>query len=329
MKKKLKLSRKTQIKIIKPITMAQELISEQVWSRLTAAVKKSRGKSIVAVAYFGQGGAKMLPLKKGSALVVDASEKAVKSGQTHPNDLLELYNRGVYIYSKENLHAKIFVTGHSLYVGSTNVSKRSAGHLKEVLFRTGDTRSIKNAKVFINSMCTIEMGKEQLMRLQKIYKPPKISGSEGNHLLKKSKIVDDSSRFFIYQLMREDYKLDEQKQFDIGKKEAEAKRIIKSRHIVDQFVWYGNFLAKKYDHVVLVTDEGGKELVSPPGTIIHFKRWKQGSKKKVICFIEIPTKRRKNMSQVKKHLDSKGKKRIKKNGKTSWEFGREIESLWK
>jgi hypothetical protein len=32
---------------------------------------------------------------------------------------------------------------------------------------------------------------------------------------------------------------------------------------------------------------------------------------------------------VKKHLDSKGKKRIKKNGKTSWEFGREIESLWK
>jgi hypothetical protein len=38
-------------------------------------------------------------LRAGSRLVVDASENAVKSGQTHPADLKKLQNRGVVIYS--------------------------------------------------------------------------------------------------------------------------------------------------------------------------------------------------------------------------------------
>ena len=91
--------------------MAIKLITKKIWSTITKAVKLSKTKSIVAVAYFGQNGSSMLPIKKGSTLLVDASEKAVKSGQTCPDELLKLYQKGVHIYSLENLHAKLFVIG--------------------------------------------------------------------------------------------------------------------------------------------------------------------------------------------------------------------------
>jgi len=71
--------------------MSVKLITEGIWDEITLAVKKSKIKSFVAVAYFGQNGAEMLPLNEGSVLLVDASEKAVKSGQTSPNELLKLY----------------------------------------------------------------------------------------------------------------------------------------------------------------------------------------------------------------------------------------------
>jgi response regulator of citrate/malate metabolism len=55
--------------------MAVTLITKNIWATLTKAAKLSKTKSMVAVAYFGQQGSSMLPLKKGSMLLVDASEK--------------------------------------------------------------------------------------------------------------------------------------------------------------------------------------------------------------------------------------------------------------
>ena len=49
------------------------LITKNIWFDLTKVVKANKSKSVVAVAYFGQNGANMLPLTKGSVLVVDAS----------------------------------------------------------------------------------------------------------------------------------------------------------------------------------------------------------------------------------------------------------------
>jgi len=49
----------------------------------------------MAVAYFGKGASRLLPLTAGSRLVVDASECAVASGQTCPADLIKLVARGV------------------------------------------------------------------------------------------------------------------------------------------------------------------------------------------------------------------------------------------
>lgn len=67
-----------------------KLLTGNIWSELTKTVRKSRLKSIVAVAYFGKNAANMLPLSKGSVLLVDASVTALKNGQTCPDELLKL-----------------------------------------------------------------------------------------------------------------------------------------------------------------------------------------------------------------------------------------------
>lgn len=169
----------------------------------------------------------MLPLRKGSILLVDASEKAVKAGQTCPKDLLKLYDKGVKIYSKDWLHTKMFIFGNSLFVGSTNASHNST-QMTEAVIKTSDKKSLEEAKNFIKSFCKIELGREQLIRLQKRYKEPRFFNivREKNKSSKKRKFVNGSS-FYVYHLIMEDWTEDEYKQFEIGEKEAKKKRIKK------------------------------------------------------------------------------------------------------
>ena len=87
-------------------------------------MKKKPSGCFVAVAYFGTGASKLLPLRKGSTLIVDMSQAAVGSGQTNPSEILKLVNRGVDVHSVNNLHAKVFAVGNQAFVGSTNVSQQ-------------------------------------------------------------------------------------------------------------------------------------------------------------------------------------------------------------
>jgi phosphatidylserine/phosphatidylglycerophosphate/cardiolipin synthase-like enzyme len=165
--------------------MAITLLTDHVWQTLTAATK-ARVKPAVAVAYFGQGAAKLLPLPNGSRIVVDASEGAVKSGQTCPAELIKLLKRGVRIYSRKNLHAKIFVFGSKVFVGSANASLHSAHTLREAMLVTTDRNAIATAREFIRELCVQEIGPETLTRLAKLYRPPRLPGG-GRQRPKQSK----------------------------------------------------------------------------------------------------------------------------------------------
>src|SRR4051812_17837057 len=63
------------------LRMSSRLFIEGLWPELTRTARKCRQRCAVAVAYFGKGASKLLPLLRGSTLVVDASERAVTSGQ--------------------------------------------------------------------------------------------------------------------------------------------------------------------------------------------------------------------------------------------------------
>jgi hypothetical protein len=69
------------------VGMAARLFIGNAGDHLTAIGEAPSRPALVAVACFGKGGARLLPLLKRSVLVVDASDAAVKSWQTRPAEL--------------------------------------------------------------------------------------------------------------------------------------------------------------------------------------------------------------------------------------------------
>ena len=303
--------------------MASKLLTSNIWKELTASAKRHCKNSFAAVAYFGKGASKMLPLKKGSSLVVDASEHSVKSGQTSPTELLQLYKQGVKIYSYSNLHAKVFVFGNDLFIGSTNVSSRSSNLLQEAVFKTSDRKSIRESKKFIEQLCGIELGPAQLKALNKIYRPPKIAGGKGVKAINPKKNVSLPG-FYICLLETREFSKGHEEPLKQGRVEAKKMRINIRRHQVEEFEWTGTFRAKKGDIVMQIVHEPGKEMVSPPGVIINIKSW--GNYKKSFVFVEVPVKRRKNLTWFSKRIESRV---LNRSGKKDSVIAHKIIELWK
>ncbi len=308
--------------------MATKLITEKVWAELTAAVKKSRTRSFVAVAYYGKGAANLLPVKSGSILVVDASEKSVKCGQTCPAELIKLYKQGVRIFSYENLHAKLFIVNNSLFIGSTNVSGSSSERLKEVLLKSTDKKTIADAKNFIESLCSVELGAELLSKLDKIYRPPKIAGLKGPRTKKAKPGQINEAEFYITKLRLTDWDDYETEQADIGEQEAKKKRVNKSFHKVESFIWTGKPAAKEGDIVMQVLKAGNVEYVYPPGIVIHTRKLKSKNRPKGIYYVEVPDKNRKKLETICKALSPEESKLIKRSGRRSNQFANAMFAYW-
>jgi hypothetical protein len=144
----------------------------RVWSRIKRAHANSRGRSSVAVAYFGKGAAKLLPLGTGSLLVVDASDAAVQAGLTYPKDLLALLEKGVRVCSLPRLHAKVYVFDTVAIISSANASRNSAEILVESGVVTNERTVVSAAKRFVQQAAINDLGRSELKRLQKLYRPP-------------------------------------------------------------------------------------------------------------------------------------------------------------
>jgi hypothetical protein len=298
------------------------LISKNVWPELSKAVRENKKRAIVAVAYFGRGGAARLPLSKGSILVVDASISALKNGQTCPDELLKLYYKGVMIYSLEKLHAKLYVIGKDLYCGSPNVSGHSEDRLKEVLIKTSDKKAVADAVKYIKGFCRVDLGEQELISLKKDYKPPKFFGG------KKVK-KEEPSRFYICKLRILDNSEEELNQFEKGRVSAESNRTKRSRHRVDEFSWGKRINFKIGDNILQIIKDKEKTIVAPIGRLIHVRKWSNGSKLKHFCYLEVPDRRYKNLEAVKKQLNHSEARLIQRGGKKTLAFEDSIKRLWK
>jgi hypothetical protein len=153
------------------------LFTTTAWDQLSDAMLRAQGPAHVAVAYFGAGGSQLLPLLPESLLVVDGSVTAVSSGQTCPSDLLALHNRGVRIHSFRNLHAKVYAFPDVAFIGSPNVSRHSQQVLLESVLRTRRRSDVEAAKQFVRSLCITALDSGDLIRLEKLYRPPKVGGA--------------------------------------------------------------------------------------------------------------------------------------------------------
>lgn len=257
-----------------------KLLTSSIWPKITSAAKSSAATANVAVAYFGTGGSAMLPLKEGSRLVVDFSERAIKSGQTNPSEIAKLIRRGVDVYNKPNLHAKVFVFRNRAFIGSTNVSNTSAFGLQEAAVETGDRKLVASMKGFVRSLCRDLVTLHEAVQMKSAYRPPSFGrGSKATRTLD-WRTNQNYPPVKIMQLRLG--------KFDQAQVEAERRgakiargRIRNTRYFhVESFLdWLCPF--KLRDIVIRVTDEArGKTMVSPPAKVIHLERvsnsWRDG-----------------------------------------------------
>lgn len=278
--------------------MSTQFLTEGVWSEITKSVKASTLRAHVAVAYLGKGGSKQLPLKRGSALVVNACEAVVKSGQTDPSELLKLQRRGVRVFSIANLHAKVFVLGRVAYIGSTNVSKVSANHLLESAVRITDPEVIRSVRKFVKGLSLNELGPQQLKALKKIYHPPKFVRGMLRNPQKRKAVPPNIPRLFVAQLERRDRDEELEALAERGGEKAANARKHPRTWIQDDFAWSGKCRLAKDDKVIQVTHEpDGSFMVEEESTVLHVESCvsRRGTSQSIV-YIERPDSRRRALS---------------------------------
>jgi hypothetical protein len=286
--------------------MQKALIHGRVWPKLSQAACKSRARAYVAVAYFGEGAESLLKLSKGSILVVDASDGAVRSGQTCPASLETMVDNGVKVFSRSGLHAKVFVFGTTVYVGSANVSNNSAKKLIEAVVAIKDRRIVSDARQFVRKNCTKPLGPRELARLSKLYSKPEWQPGESNG---GGEDKDQSVR--IVRLI--DYEPPEEMWGTIEKGERAAKRKMKNKsdYILYDFYWGPKHRFVEGELILPIHRQSdGRVFVCPPSSIVEITPWRRKKSGKTIVFLEMPRRRRVQLEKLARYLGRGAKRRL-------------------
>jgi hypothetical protein len=310
--------------------MTTAFLSRGIWSEITKTVRASRRRCFVAVAYFGAGASRRLPLPMGSSLVVDASERAVGCGQTCPADLQKLQARGVAVYSVPNLHAKVFVVGRTAYVGSTNVSTSSAEKLLEAVIRTSEPRTVGAVRKFIDDNCLHELTPELLKRLAKFYRPPRIpDGDRRSGQPKESSSRATLPRLLLAQLELQTWSKRDQQLHDRGLVVAKKRRKHPRSFELESFRVAGKCVYQRRDVVIQVTDEGGGSvLVTPPGNVLHVRIRRDGNSQVSFVYLERPARRRRKARSLARALGCTQKRLLRDGVVRDSLFARDLLRIW-
>ncbi len=282
------------------------LIHGRVWSKLSQATRASNARAFVAVAYFGEGAEELLKLRKGSILVVDASDGAVKSGQTCPSALKRMAKDGVKVFSRSGLHAKVFVFGATAYVGSANVSKNSAKHLIEAIVAVKDRKIVSEARQFIRTSCIKPLGPRELTRLSKIYRKPRWQPGESSG---RGDEKDQSLR--IVRLVDYAPPDEMQKTIERGARAAKRKMEDRSGHILYDFYWGLKHRFSEGELILPIHKQSdGRTFVCPPSPIVEIAQWQGEKTGKTIIFLEMPRRRRVLLERFARQLGRGAKRRL-------------------
>jgi hypothetical protein len=296
--------------------MTTQFIRHGVWKSITASAKAARKPALVAVAYFGQGASKLMPLPGGSRLVVDASEGAVKSGQTHPADLIRLQKRGVVIYNYPSLHAKVYAFDGFAFIGSANASGRSAGTLTEAVVKTSDQAVVRSARAFVRDLCRDELSPGRLDRLQKMYRPPRIPGASKDTRKASSRTAANRlPRLFLAQLKLKDLPEGSEAASEKGMKIAKARRKHGRSYVLADYFRIGKNIVRDGDKVIQVVEQAdGRRLIDPPADVLHTRPWKGKGRPVTFIYLEHPDVRPTRLDKLARRLGYGTKKKLHRDG---------------
>ncbi|HEV8079281.1 MAG TPA: phospholipase D-like domain-containing protein [Chitinophagaceae bacterium] len=143
-----------------------KILTGDVWKQINSKLT-NHIKIEAAIAYVTSNN---LKLKKGDVLICDASKRCIANGETSANILEHYFKKGVVIYSKEKLHAKVLRSKDFVVIGSANLSLNSAESLVEAALFTNDKASISQIAAFIYSIKKklIPLNSEDISKLKSI-----------------------------------------------------------------------------------------------------------------------------------------------------------------
>jgi len=275
------------------VSVTTFLSNETLWQALAAQVKAARHVD-AAIAYFGQGGARLLPLRSGDRLIVDMSPATVRAGGTDPREVEKLMRRGVQAFTRRNLHAKLIVADKLVISGSANISRHSLQVLDEAAILTSHPGAIRRAREFIDRLCTEPVRPEYLERCKRIYRPPRFNAPRASGKLPQQRVKH--AKLWIVSLREHSVPVSEVERYEQG--EAKAKRMVKdeARSKTDSFHWphkprMANEL-KFGDWVIAVmTHKDETIVVYPPGQLLfvdHYVRDPNTDKERWVFHLEVP-----------------------------------------
>lgn len=149
------------------------LSSSTLWPTIKKLSKAAKTRSYVAAPYLGCGSADLLPLGEGDVLICALTLANARSGVVSPADVEKLRGRGVEVYLRENLHAKIYLFGRTAIVCSANVSRTSESVLDEAGIMTSDGVVVRAVRDWFTSRMGEPVTPEWLKRCADAYRPPR------------------------------------------------------------------------------------------------------------------------------------------------------------
>lgn len=285
------------------------IITNNVWSQ----VKKLIGKQnkVAAIAYVSKG--TPLSFRRGDTLICDASDNAIKTGETDAGMIKSFLQAGASVYSCPTLHAKLLVSGDMAVVGSANLSASSENYLVEASLITTRTqiRSQVSALIynivkastlidgdFVTHICSLPVTRH--------FRP--------NARHKKSITRDIGNRYWIvHTRLLETWPAYEDQYIEEG--EGKARERTEDKHSDISWIrWVGKGrfreLAKPGDTLIEIMRRGTRYTVMAPRPIL----FRQNQEKWARFYLELPSDLETiSWTRFEKKLRQVGLHSIKKN----------------
>ncbi|MBM4781454.1 MAG: hypothetical protein GQE15_27550 [Archangiaceae bacterium] len=261
---------------------------------------------------------KLLPLKKGSVLVVRADRVTMEQGQTNPFELEKLVKRGVRVFPLRNLHAKIFVFSDFAVVGSMNASTLSwdGGVIEAGVEFTG--RAVGNARSQVMRWASnAPLDKDDLKELKSQYKPRAGVGRRTGS--KAPRVAEmDLPVLRVLRTVRRDW---EDHTHDRFNRESPALRKAAARQgeTLEAIEWDGKVVEVGPDEKALeiCEERDGSVWIAAPARVRQVSPTKHGHPEKLVYLSRAVGVKRRRMTEVAKSLGAGSQlvKRLRAGGR--------------
>ncbi len=303
-----------------------KLLTDNVWAQIAKELNSTK-RRMAAVAYVTSD--RNLKLMRNDVLVCDASENAIKTGQTSAAILQTLSRKGVEMWCRPDLHAKVAVFGRFALIGSSNLSASSENNLTELSLLTDSGQIVAQIRAFIYGLreTSEKIDDDFLGRILKLNVSRQKRGSRRK--AKTNKLGNKTWLISVKELA--EGRFPKEQKFVEQAEEKACTLVVDRDSTVSHIRWVGKSTfrskARPGDRVVQISTSlnGNRKSVIAPCTIV----WRQDKDNWTRFYYEEPEKcQRLTWAQFQKKAKAHGLSRISRGRELSPREVLAHEMLW-